>query len=158
MNNTPYHLTYIIGSFLAALIATVGIFVDVPMLYGIVPGLIGGSLAMVATIRFLKDKIDLAGFVATTCGFVFYQAFQANPVMLPEFTATLSIVAPVDKCVGIFLGNFTTGLLLLAYHAVAAAFERPMREFVLRPIEARRENLDARLLTGFWVAFGIVAI
>ena len=156
--NTPYHFAYIVGSFVAALIATAGIMVDAPVLYGIVPGLIGGSLAGMATIRFLKDKIDLAGFVATTCGFIFYQAFQANPVMLPEFTATLSIVAPIDKVVGIFLGNFTTGMLLLAHHAVSAAFARPLQELVPRRIETVRENIDAQLLTGFWVVFWVVAV
>jgi hypothetical protein len=156
--NATHHFVYIAGSLAAALIASVGIFVESPLLYGLVPGLIGGTLAGIATVRFLQHKVDLAGFVATTCGFVFYQAFQANPVMLPEFSASLAVVAPVDQLVGIFLGNFTTGMLLLSYHAVSVVLRRPIRKFVPRPAQASRAALDRPLYLGFWLAFGVVAI
>ena len=156
--NAPYHAGYVAGSFLAALVAAVGIYVESPVLYGIVPGIVGGALAAVATVRFLRDKVDLAGFIATVCGFVFYQAFQANPVMLPEFSASLVAIPPVDQVIGIFLGNFTTGMLLLAHHAVSAALKRPMRKLVPRLAAASRTTLDRQLLVGFWVVFLVVAV
>ena len=156
--NTPYHYTYIFGSLVAAIIASTGIYFESAILYGIVPGLIGGALAAVATVRFLKHNLDLAGFVATVCGFVFYQAFQANPVMLPEFTANLSVIAPTDQYVGIFLGNFTTGMLLLAFMAVSALFKSQLQRAVTRPQEANRDSIDPKLMVGFWVMFIVVAI
>ena len=155
---TPHHTIYIAGSFAAALIAAIGIYVESPLLYGTVPGIIGAIMAIVATVKFLKHREDLAGFVATTCGFVFYQAFQANPVMLPEFTAGLAVIEPIDKIIGIFLGNFTTGLLLLAQHAVAAALKRPLQKLIPRPAAASRDFLDRQLLVGFWIVFAVVAL
>jgi len=158
MTSLPYRIAYIVSSFAAALIAVIGIWLETPVLYGIVPGVLGGIATVVATIRFLKYRVDLAGFVATTCGFIFYQAFQANPVMLPEFTASLSAVPLVDQVGGIFLGNFTTGMILLAYLAVSAAFRRPLAKLVPQPSEASRASIDRKMLLSFWLVFIVVAI
>jgi hypothetical protein len=156
--HTSHHLVYIIGSFVAALIAALGIFAGSPLLYGIVPGLIGATLAGVATVRFLRHKADLAGFIATACGFIYYQAFQGNPVMLPEFSASLLVIAPVDQYVGIFLGNFTAGMLLLSYYAVSIGLKRPIQRLVPRPVQALRGTVDRHLLVGFWLVFVVVAV
>ena len=152
------HTTYIAGSFGAALVAVMGIMMESPVVYGIVPGLIGGALALIAGIRFLKYKVDLAGFVATACGFVFYQAFQANPVMLPEFTATLAAIPQIDQIVGIFLGNFTAGLLLISHHLVSAMLRRPIQGFVPTAAAAARSKIDRYVLPGFLLVFVVVAI
>src|SRR5208283_6189172 len=106
-----YHVFYVVGSVLAALVACLGIWLEAPALYGVVPGIIGGIMALVAAVRFFKGKADLAGFIATFCGFVYYQAYQANPVMLPEFTGYLIPIAKQDQLVGIALANLTTAML-----------------------------------------------
>jgi hypothetical protein len=156
--NPSLHGTYIVWSFVAALVATMGIGMDEPVIYGIVPGLIGGTLALVATVRFLRRKTDLAGFVATVCGFVFYQAFQANPVMLPEFSARLADIGETNRMVGIFLGNFTTGMLLLARFAVAGVLVRPIRALVPSAGSAVRGNVDRLVWAGFLIVFTAVAV
>ena len=155
---TSLHPHYVAGSFVAALIAAMGIVTNEPILYATLPGLIGGVLAVIATVRFLKDKMDLAGFVATVCGFVFYQAFQANPVMLPEFTASLEAIGETDKMIGIFLGNFTTGLLLLACHGVSALLKRPIQGLVPRPDATARVHIDRQIVTGFVIIMAVVAL
>jgi hypothetical protein len=115
---SPIHLFYITGSIVAAMSAAVGIAAESPMLFGFVPGIIGATMAGIATLRFLRRKTDLAGFVATICGFVYYQAFQANPITLPEFAASLVSIPPQDQMVGMFLGNLTTAMLLVSYYVV----------------------------------------
>lgn len=156
--NGALHALYIAGSLLAGLLAVVGIVVNEPALYAIVPGLIGGLMAAVASFRFLKRKVDLAGFVATVCGFVFYQAFQLNPVTLPDFVVMLEGLQETDKLVGIFLGNFTTGMLLLACHAVAGMLRRPIAGLVPPSASAVRDNIDRWLLVGFALLFAVVAL
>ena len=116
----PRHALYIAGSGLAAAIAGVGIGLGIPALYGIVPGVIGALMALAAAIRLFRDKRDLSGFIATSCGFVFYQAYQANPVTLPDFASTLALIPVRDQVAGIVLANLTTALLLLAVTAVRA--------------------------------------
>ncbi len=152
------HATYIVGSLLAALVAVLGIAMESSLLYGIIPGLIGGVLAGIATVRFLKDKIDLAGFIATTCGFIYYQAFQANPVMLPEFTANLAGIPQIDQLIGIFLGNFTSGMLLIACRLVSNFLSTPLEGLVPHPVAAKRDNIDHMILVGFALVFVVVAI
>lgn len=152
------HGWYIVGSLLAAFSAVAGILLESPFLYGIVPGIIGGGGALVATLRFIRRKIDLLGFVATSCGFVFYQAFQANPVMLPEFTASLQAVPVVDQVVGIALGNLTTALLIIAAHIVGWMFRRPLARFVPPAGLATRVQVDRLVLPGFLIVFLVVAL
>lgn len=134
-----------------------GIFANEPALYGIVPGIMGGAMAAVATARFLKYKVDLAGFAATVCGFVFYQAFQANPVTLPEFSASLTAVDTTDKVLAIFLGNFTTGLLLIASQLVGILLRKPLENLVPHPESSERVDIDRPLLAGFAIVFAVVA-
>src|SRR5579863_1093090 len=107
-----YNGIYIVGSVFAALLASVGVWIDQPILYGPIPGLIGGAMAAVAAVRFFKGKKELAGFIATFCGFVYYQAYQANPVMLPQFVGYLLPIPKQDQVVGIALANLTTAILL----------------------------------------------
>ena len=113
------HPLYFIGSIVAALISVIGVSFDSPVLYAIVPGAIGGILTLLASWRFLRHKRDLAGFIATSVGFIYYQAFQANPLLLPEFSGYLLDIPKQDQLVGIFLGNLTTAMLLLGYHGVS---------------------------------------
>jgi len=152
------HGFYIAGSLVAALIASAGVLVESPILYGTLPGIIGAVMAAVATVRFMRHKVDLAGFVATTSGFIFYQAFQANPVTLPEFTAGLTSIEQIDQVNGIFLGNFTTGMLLLACWAVSAALKRPIEGLVPGPESSSHEAIDGKMLVGFALVFAVVAI
>src|ERR1039458_3430745 len=113
-----FHLAYIIGSFVAALIALAGILSESPMLYGTIPGIIGGAMAIFATVRFLKEKKDLPGFIATICGFIYYQEFQANPVTQPDFVASLQSVPIQDQAIGIFLSNLIPAMLLISCHII----------------------------------------
>lgn len=143
---------------MAAAIAATGVLLESPALYGPVPGVIGGACALGATVRFLKYKIDLAGFVATACGFVFYQAFQANPVMLPEFTSGLAAVPQIDQVIGIALGNLTTAMLLLSHRIVSFFLARPIRGLVPPAVAGARRHVDRYVVPGFIVVFTVVAI
>jgi hypothetical protein len=156
--NTSYHVGYILASLAAAIIAAVGMTVDSPFCYGIAPGVIGGTVALVAAVRFLKHKKDLAGFVATLCGFVYYQAFQANPATLPLFSDMLVQIPIQDKVAGIFLSNLTTGLLLMACEVLGRMFGGLVDFFVPDPAEVSRNRCDGAVLAGFWVIFVLVAL
>lgn len=153
-----YHAIYIAGSLLAALIACVGIWIDSPNLYGIVPGVIGGVMALVAAARFFRNKVDLAGFIATFCGFVYYQAYQANPVILPEFTGYMIPIPKQDQMVGIALANLTTAMLLAAQHAISGLLGGAIGAFVPAPAAASREKTDGAAAIGFWAIFTMVAL
>ena len=153
-----FHLAYIVGSVVAAFVALTGILCESPVLYGTVPGIIGGILAGIATFRFLKDKADLTGFIATICGFIYYQEFQANPVTLPEFSASLQSIPIQDQAVGMFLSNLTTAMLLIAYHIISNSLHRTIRRWVPDPAWVSRGNVDRKIMTGFWVVFAVVAI
>jgi hypothetical protein len=155
---SPHHAVYIVASLAAALIAALGVVAGSPILYATVPGIIGGVIACVAAVRFLKDQQDLAGFVATLCGFVYYQAFQANPVMLPEFSDSLAPIAIQDQVVGMFLSNLTTALLLIAYHAVAGLCGGWIDSLVPASVRVTRERCDGAMLMGFWIVFALVAL
>jgi hypothetical protein len=152
------HNLYIAGSLLAAVIATLGMAIESPPIYGIFPGVIGLVMMIVSSVRFFKHKTDLAGFVATVCGFVFYQAFQANPLTLREFSNSIAAIAPIDRNLGIFFGNFTTGLVLIGYRIVSTWMKRPLRRLVPHPGSASRKNIDPMVLVGFLVVFSVVAL
>lgn len=152
-----YQVAYIVGSIAAAFIACIGIMIESPVLYGIVPGVIGGVMALVAAVRFFRGKTDLAGFVATFCGFVYYQAYQANPVMLPEFTGYMIPIARQDQIVGIVLANLTTAMLLLASRAMGVLMRGAIAAFVPTPLAASHARTDRGVWIAFWVLFVIVA-
>ncbi len=153
-----YHRAYVISSLVAALLAAMGVVIESPVLYGYVPGMIGGVCAAIASVRFLKHKEDLVGFIATVCGFVFYQAFQANPVTLPEFSQSLEALSSIDTTTGVFLGNFTTGMLLLAHRALIAAFGRPLRKLGGTQALPNRSEIDGKIVLGFLVVLVLVAL
>jgi hypothetical protein len=153
-----FHLAYIIGSFVAAFIALIGILSESPLLYATVPGMIGGILAGIATVRFLKDKTDLAGFVATICGFIFYQAFQANPVTRLEFSASLQSIPVQDQVAGMVLGNLTTAILLISCRIASNSMHRVIRRWVPDPAQVSRMKVDRKIVNGFWIIFTVVAL
>lgn len=157
-SHSSFHLAYIAGSFAAALISLIGILYASPVLYAIVPGIIGGISAAIATVRFFRNKTDLAGFVATVCGFVFYQEFQANPMTLPDFSAALQSIPLQDQAVALFLGNLTTALLLISFRIVANALHRTIHRWVPDPVWVSRAKVDHKIMTGFWILFIIVAL
>lgn len=153
-----YHVAYILGSVLAALIACVGMWIEVPVLYGIVPGVIGGIMAVVAAVRFFRGKVDLAGFIATFCGFVYYQAYQANPVMLPEFTGYLIPIPKQDQVVGIALANLTTAMLLVSCRVMSSLSGSWMGAFVPASSATTHEKTDGGASLAFWILFAVVAL
>jgi hypothetical protein len=153
-----YHLGYIAGSVAAAFLALLGICYDSPALYTTVPGIIGGIMAGIATMRFLKDKTDLAGFIATTCGFVFYQAFQTNPVTQGEFVVSLQAIPIQDKAIGLVLANLTTAMLLLPCRIISNAMHRTIRRWVPDPGWVSRDKVDRYVMVGFWILFTVVAV
>jgi hypothetical protein len=157
-SSSSFHLAYIAGSFAAAFVALTGILTESPLLYGIVPGIIGGISAAIATVRFLKDKTDLAGFIATVCGFIYYQEYQANPVTMPEFSASLHSIPMQDQALGLFLSNLTTALLLISCHVVSNAFHRPIRRWVPDLAWVTRAEVDRKVIAGFWIVFAVVAV
>ena len=138
--NGYYHALYIGASVVSAIIAVSGIIIDSPMVYGVIPGVIGGIMFLIALVRFFKHRADLSGFVANLCGFVYYQAYQANPVMLPEFTAYILPIPKQDQVVGIALANLTTALLLVAYRLVSGPMGGVMDGFVPTPSEAAQRR------------------
>jgi hypothetical protein len=156
--NKSFHFLYIAGSLLSTMVAALGIWTESPVFYGIVPGLIGGSMAAVAAGRFFKDKTDLVGLTATVIGFVYYQAYQANPVMLPAFTASLGSIEIQDQLTGVIFGNLTTALLLLAYWIVAAIFRKPLDRTVSALHGMPRLTGERTIVWGFGVVFTLVAI
>ncbi len=156
--NGYYHGLYIAASFVAALIAVAGIVSDSPIVYGIVPGIIGGTMFVVATVRFFRSKTDLAGFVANLCGFIYYQAYQANPVMLPNFTGYLIPIPKPDQVIGIALSNLTVAMLLGAYRAVSGPMGGLIGGLVPAPEDVTRAKVDRGLVFGFWILFVLVAI
>ena len=153
-----FHPAYIVGSLFAAFVALVGILSETPWLYATVPGIIGGISAGIATVRFLKDKTDLAGFVATICGFIFYQAYQANPVTLPEFSASLQSIPLQDQVVGIVLSNLTTAMLLISCRIASNSMHRVIRRWVPDPASVSRKDIDRRIMAGFGIVFAVVAL
>jgi hypothetical protein len=152
-----FHFKYIAGSIAAAFIALVGIVTDSPALYAVIPGIIGGGMAAVASWRFCSKKEDLAGFIATVCGFVYYQMFQANPVTLPDFSASMASIAMPDKAIGLFLGNLTTAFLLISCHIMSIALHRTTRAWTPDPVRVRRVEVDRTIMIGFWIVFAVVA-
>lgn len=156
--NKLYHLFYIAGSIIAATLGALGIWLESPVLYGIVPGIIGASTAAVAVTRFFRDKTDLAGFAATAIGFVYYQMYQANPVMLPAFTATLSSIPVPDQMCGVIFGNLTTALLLISCRLVTLWLPRPFALVTTRLANVPQRVVDRLTLVGFSVVFTLVAI
>jgi hypothetical protein len=156
--STSAHLGYILVSLAAAFIALFGILTDSPLLYGIIPGIIGGISAAVASVRFLKHKTDLAGFIATILGFAFYQEFQANPVTLAEFSAYLQEIPMQDKAVGLFLSNLTTAMLLISYHIMAFWLPGTARALTPSPAQTSRATIDRKVMVGFWIVFAMVAL
>jgi hypothetical protein len=153
-----YHIAYIVGSVLAALLACIGIWTEHPVLYGIIPGIIGGTMALVAAVRFFRGKRDLAGFVATFCGFVYYQAYQANPVMLPEFTGYMIEIPMQDRIVGIGLANLTTAMLLMSSLVMARVLGGTIRSIVPPPGETTHDKIDGVATAAFWILFAVVAL
>jgi len=153
-----FHFLYITGSVAAALIASAGILGQSPALYGIVPGAIGGILTGIAAVRFFRDKKDLAGFVATACGFIYYQAYQANPVMLPQFSGYIAAIPVQDQVVGILLSNLTTAMLLVSCRIVSRLFGGGIGKWLPRPGAVSRKNCDGVLLVGFGCIFVLVAL
>jgi hypothetical protein len=153
-----YHIAYILGSVIAALLAGIGIWFEMPVLYGIIPGIIGGIMAFVAAVRFFRGKADLAGFIATFCGFVYYQAYQANPVMLPEFTGYMIAIPKQDQLVGIVLANLTTAMLLFSSVAMSGLMGFAVRAFVPAPGATSHERIDSGASLAFWTLFTIVAV
>ena len=139
-------------------LASLGIWIEIPFLYGIVPGVIGGIMAIVAAVRFFRNKSDLAGFIATFCGFVYYQAYQANPVMLPDFTGYMIPIPKQDQVVGIALANLTTALLLLSSRVMSGLGGVVIRAFVPAPDATSHERTDSGMTMAFWVLFAIVAL
>jgi hypothetical protein len=156
-STSSFHLAYIAGSCVAALLALVGIQSGSPLLYATLPGIIGGISATIATVRFLKDKADLAGFVATFCGFVFDQAYQANPVTQLAFVSSLQDIPAQDQAIGLFLSNLTTAMLLLSFRIVGTSFHRRIGQCLPDSSVASRIKVDRRILLGFWVIFAVVA-
>jgi hypothetical protein len=156
--NAGFHPLYIVGSLLAAFLAAAGILIEAPLLYGTIPGIIGGIMAGIAAVRFLKRKIDLVGFATTACGFIYYQAFQANPVMLPEFSGSLIGIPKQDQVVGIFLANLTTAMLLIAYHVVAGLLRGPIDGLAPKAAWVTRERCDRMMFVAFWIVFIPVAL
>jgi hypothetical protein len=155
--NGYYHALYIVASAICAIVAVSGIIADVPMVYGIIPGVIGGIMFVISAVRFFKHKADLAGFVANLCGFVYYQAYQANPVMLPDFTAYVLPIPKQDQVLGIALANLTVAMLLGAYQAVSGPLGSLMDGFVPTPAAATRERIDRGMVFAFWILFILVA-
>ncbi len=153
-----YHFAYIAGSFIAALVACIGIWTESPILYGIVPGIIGGVMALIAAIRFFRGKRDLAGFIATSCGFVYYQAYQANPVMLPEFTGYMIPIPRQDQLVGIALANLTAAMLLISSLVMSRLMGGTVRAFVPDPESTTHEKVDGSVSLAFWILFAVVAL
>ena len=156
-SDASVHGYYICGSLLCAVIAALGMYIDSRVLYAMVPGVLGAAMAAFACYRFARQKVDLAGLVATTSGFIFYQAFQANPATLAEFSAGLASIEPVDKVTGIFLGNFTSGMLLIAYGVVSRMMKGPIDALVPSAPAAARETMDGRVFAGFLVVLAVVA-
>lgn len=155
--NGSLHLAYVGGSLLAGILSVVGLSAETPFLYTTLPGLIGLLMVAVASVRFVVHKKDLAGFVATFSGFVFYQAFQANPVTQPEFIATLASLQDPDRYIGLFLGNFTAGMLLIANAAVGRLLKRGISSLVPSHGQAARSLSDPGVRRGFWIVFALVA-
>jgi hypothetical protein len=153
-----FHFAYIAGSFAAAFIAVIGIFYDSPFLYATVPGIIGGISAAIATVRLMKDKTDLAGFVATLCGFVFYQAFQANPATRQEFVDSLQSIPIQDQATGMFFANLTTAILLISCRVVGNLLHRTIGRWVPDSAWVTREKIDPKVMIGFGVVFVLVAL
>jgi hypothetical protein len=153
-----FHIAYIFGSVLAAALACLGIWIESPVLYGIVPGIIGGTMALVAAVRFFRSKVDLAGFISTFCGFVYYQAYQANPVMLPEFTGYMFEIPKQDQMVGIGLANLTTAMLLVSCLVMARLMGGVIRSFVPDPGAVTQEKTDNGASLAFWTLFAVVAL
>src|SRR5579885_804189 len=156
--NRFFHTAYIIGSFLAALSALFGILTGSPVLYGIVPGIIGGISAAIAAVRFLRDKTDLVGFVATLCGFFFYQEYQANPFTLNNFSTGLMEIPIQDQAIGIFLSNLTTATLLICFRITANSMRRTISRWIPDAARVSRASIDREIMIGFWIVFVIVAL
>ncbi len=152
------HPLYIAGSIASALVAAGGILAHAPIVYGVIPGLIGGILAAVAAVQFFWKKEDLAGFVATVCGFVFYQAYQANPLTLPDFTAYIDVIPEQDQVAGILLSNLTAAMLLIAYHIVSFLFGSTVDRWLPRPSAVTRIRADGAVLVWFILLFVAVAL
>jgi hypothetical protein len=157
-SSRSFHFAYIVGSLVAAIIALAGILSESPMLYGTVPGIIGGAMAIFATVRFLKEKKDLPGFIATICGFIYYQEFQANPVTQPDFVTSLQSIPIQDQAIGIFLSNLVPAILLISLHLIANSLHGAIRRWVPDPARVRRADVDRQVMTGFWVVFIVVAV
>ncbi len=155
--NAGFHALYILGSVVAALVAGLGIALGEPVLYGIIPGIIGGLLTIIAAYRFFRHKQDLVGFVATLLGFVYYQAYQANPVMLPVFSATLTSISPQDQVIGIVLSNLTAAAFLLATRLMRVWF-RGTIENLCRARSTATTSYDGLILAGFFATFVFVAL
>ncbi len=153
-----YHIVYILGSILAAVLAGIGIWAELPGLYGTIPGIIGGAMALVAALRFFRGKKDLAGFIATFCGFVYYQAYQANPVMLPDFTGYMIAIPKQDQLVGIVLANLTTAMLLGACLAMSRLMRGTIGAFVPETESTTHERTDSMAIVAFWILFAVVAL
>jgi hypothetical protein len=152
-----YHGFYIVGSVVAALLASVGVWTEQPILYGILPGVIGGFMAIVGAVRFFRGKQDLAGFIATFCGFVYYQAYQANPVMLPEFTGYLLPIPKQDQVVGMALANLTTAILLVSCRGMGVLLKGPIAALTPDPLISTHERCDRTAMFAFGVLFTLVA-
>lgn len=152
-----YHGAYIIGSVLAAILASAGVWMELPVLYGPLPGVIGAVMLAIASVRFFKGKKDLAGFIATFCGFVYYQAYQANPVMLPEFTGYLIPIPKQDQVVGIALANLTTAILLVSYRVMRLMARAPIQAVTPDPLVATHARMDRAAMVGFCILFALVA-
>ncbi len=155
---SPYHTAYIFWSAFAAVIALAGTLADWPILYATVPGIIGGSMAALASWRFCMKKQDLAGFIATICGFIYYQEFQANPVTLPDFSASLVGLAMQDKALGLFLANLTTAMLLISCHIMSNWLHGTIGKWTPDPARVSRPNIDRKVMIGFWIVFAVVAL
>ena len=134
-----------------------GIAAHVPFIYGTIPGILGGTLAIIAATRFFRDKKDLAGLIATACGFIYYQAYQANPFTLPDFTSYIAVIPEQDQLFGIFLANLTTAMLLVSYHAMSGLLGGTIDAWIPRSVQAARTNCDGPMLLSFFVLFAVVA-
>jgi hypothetical protein len=115
-------------------------------------------MAIFAAVRFFKNKTDLSGFIATFCGFVYYQAYQANPVMLPDFTGYIFPIPKEDRMVGIGLANLTTAMLLMASAVMGRLMGGAINSLVPETKSASHERTDGAAIAAFWVIFSVVAL
>lgn len=151
------HIEYILLGTIGTIIGLLGTFGGNDVLSFYIPSLIGAYCAAAATVRLALNKQDLVGFAVAVPTFIFYQAYQINPLNHGELLYELQRFQINEIEIGNALSNgLAPGLLI--FTNLWAFFWHGGRTMKLLGNPVNERQRDGLLFIGFFAMFLVVAV